>query len=150
MDLKKIKILIELLESSQLSVLEIQEGDITIKLGRESNYSNKIQYDTGRIKATPTLEPLHKEPDQIKNPALIDSNHYVRSPMVGIFYRATAPEKPPLVSLGDHVKLGDPLCIIEAMKILNFIQADKSGCIKSILVSNADPVEFEQPLFVIE
>jgi acetyl-CoA carboxylase biotin carboxyl carrier protein len=150
MDLKKIKKLIELLESSQLSELEIKEGDISIKLSRKSNLvPAQIPYDNHQIVSLTRTESA-KDLQSHSIATLIDSTHYIRSPMVGTFYRSTAPEKPPLISVGDHVKIGDTLCIIEAMKILNFIQADKSGCIKKILVNNAEAVEFEQPLFIIE
>jgi acetyl-CoA carboxylase biotin carboxyl carrier protein len=147
MDIKKIKKLIELLENSQLSGLEIQEGDTGIKLTREiHHHSRSINYEHHVIEAPKNLAVQ----ETLSKTELIDPHHYVRSPMVGTFYRSTAPDKPPLVTIGDQVKIGDTLCVIEAMKILNFIQADKNGCIKSILVNNAEPVEFEQPLFVIE
>jgi acetyl-CoA carboxylase biotin carboxyl carrier protein len=147
MDLKKIKKLIELLEGSQLSGLEIQTADSSIKLTR-TLYQGHAQY----LEQHPTASQAQSHYDQNidKMSTVPDTNHYVRSPMVGTFYRSTAPDKPPLVEIGTYVKLGDTLCVIEAMKILNFIAADKSGCIKKILLGNAEPVEFEQPLFVIE
>ena len=147
MDLKKIKRLIELVEQSQLTTLEIQEGDASIKLSRASNPTIPSP-----ISFTPSLPTslIEKEESIPERKPLIDTNHYVLSPIVGVFYRSTAPDKAPLVEVGQHVKEGQVLCIIEAMKIMNQIQADKSGIIKKIMVNNAEPVEFEQALFIIE
>jgi acetyl-CoA carboxylase biotin carboxyl carrier protein len=146
MDLKKIKRLIELLEQSQLTTLEIQEGDTSVKLSRAATNSGTMP-----IIYPSQISPLLEKEEAIpERKPLIDTNHYVRSPIVGVFYRSTAPDKPALVEIGDHVKEGQVLCIIEAMKIMNQIQADKSGIIKKIMVNNAEPVEFEQALFIIE
>lgn len=147
MDLKKIKKLIELLQSSELSGLEVQEGESIIKLTRELKVSS-IPANTNHTPPIYTAYNPITLPEKSSSPEA--DIYYVRSPMVGTFYRGPSPEKPPLISIGDTVKKGDTLCIIEAMKILNFIQAEKSGLVKNILVNNGEAVEFEQPLFVIE
>jgi len=152
MDIKKIKKLIDLLEKSQLSGLEIKEGDIAIKLTRELHSpALSIPHERESLAVSyPYNKTDHQTSPTIELTPTLDTNHYVLSPMVGTFYRSTTPDKAPLVAIGDHVKIGDTLSIIEAMKIMNFIQADKTGIIKDILVNNAEAVEFEQPLFIIE
>jgi acetyl-CoA carboxylase biotin carboxyl carrier protein len=131
MDLRKLKTLIELVESSGIAELEIQEGEervrITRALGRGA---------TAATAAEPATVP---EPE----------GHLVKSPMVGTFYRAASPGAKPFVEVGDPVQAGDTLCIIEAMKLMNEIESDKSGVVKQILVENGQPVEFGQPLVVI-
>ena len=147
MDIRKIKKLIEIIEESGIAEIEIKEGEEAIRISRYTNNSAPINYAPPvptAVSATPILAaPIVHEEDRI-------SGHTVKSPMVGTFYRSATPESKSFVELGQSVQVGDTLCIIEAMKILNQIEADKSGTITKILVENAQPVEYGQPLFIIE
>ncbi len=146
MDIRKIKKLIEILEESGIAELEIKEGEEAIRISRYSAAPAAISY------APPPPAPAHPAPAVAIMPATEEtvSGHIVKSPMVGTFYRSASPGTKAFVEVGHSVKQGDTLCIIEAMKILNQIEADKSGTITKILVENAEPVEYSQPLFVIE
>jgi acetyl-CoA carboxylase biotin carboxyl carrier protein len=149
MDIRKVKKLIELLEESGIAEIEINEGEESVRISR---------YGSGAAMAPPVqfaaapapvaAAPVAAEPESAAAPAI--SGHTVNSPMVGTFYTASAPGTPDFVKIGDSVNQGDTVCIIEAMKILNQIEADKSGIVKAILVENGQPVEFGQPLIVIE
>jgi len=147
MDIRKIKKLIELLEESGIAEIEIQEGEDSVRISRYGQSAPVAAIAAPAIAApAPAAEPVAEAA-----PAAPSFNgHEVKSPMVGTFYRAPSPGAKPFVEIGDTVTAGDTICIIEAMKILNQIEADKSGTVKAILVDNADAVEFEQPLFVIE
>jgi len=148
MDIRKIKKLIEIIEESGIAEIEIKEGEEAIRISRYSNNSAPVNYAPPSLhaaSATPIVAAattVHEE-DRV-------SGHTVKSPMVGTFYRSATPESKSFVELGQSVHAGDTLCIIEAMKILNQIEADKSGTITKILVENAQPVEYGQPLFIIE
>jgi len=151
MDIRKVKKLIELLEESGIAEIEINEGEESIRISRYSSSAPApVQQfavaPAPAVAATATAEP-ESEADA-GSPAI--SGHTVNAPMVGTFYTASAPGSPDFVKVGDSVNEGDTVCIIEAMKILNQIEADKSGVVKAILVENAQPVEFGQPLVVIE
>lgn len=151
MDIRKIKKLIELVEESGIAELEITEGEESVRIHRGSSHSAPIHYQ---------LPPQHAPaPAQAAAPAAAPeapaaapeiSGHVLKSPMVGTFYAAPAPGSPDFVTVGQQVKAGDTLCIVEAMKMMNQIEADKGGVVKQILVENGEPVEFDQPLFVIE
>ncbi len=154
MDIRKIKKLIEIIEESDIAEIEISEGEESVRISR---YSSSLpaaapapQMTT--IAAAPIAEaPAVTAAVPAAAPAAAPTGHTVKSPMVGTFYRAASPSAPnPFVEEGQTVKEGDTLCIIEAMKILNQIEADKSGVIKQIMVENAQPVEYDQPLFIIE
>ncbi len=149
MDLRKLKTLIELVESSGIAELEIQEGEERVRITRAVASS-----------AAPTVVPVTvpavtapvagaaasaPEPSQPAEP----EGHQVKSPMVGTFYRAASPGAKAFVEVGDSVEVGDTLCIIEAMKLMNEIESDKSGVVKQVLAENGQPVEFGQPLVVI-
>ncbi|HEC15079.1 MAG TPA: acetyl-CoA carboxylase biotin carboxyl carrier protein [Sedimenticola sp.] len=142
MDIRKVKKLIELLEESGIAEIEIHEGEESIRISRASTV------------AAPPPQPLETpgpgaaEPEPEPEEEL--AGHQIKSPMVGTFYRAPSPGSKPFVEEGQKVLKGDTLCIIEAMKILNQIESDKAGVIKKILVENAQPVEYNQPLFIIE
>ena len=150
MDIRKIKKLIELLDESGVAELEIHEGEESVRISR---YGSQV------MAQMPMQMPMHM-PAQAAAPAApapvaesasaVPSGHAVESPMVGSFYRASSPGAKSFVEVGQRVNVGDTLCIIEAMKILNQIEADKSGVIKAILVENGQPVEYGQPLFIIE
>ncbi len=151
MDIRKIKKLIELLEESGIAEIEIQEGDDSVRISRYGQAGAAPVATVAAAAPVATAVPAAAEspaPEAAPTPTF--SGHEVKSPMVGTFYRSASPGAKPFVEIGDTVAEGDTICIIEAMKILNQIEADKSGTIKAILVENAEAVEFEQPLFVIE
>jgi acetyl-CoA carboxylase biotin carboxyl carrier protein len=148
-DLRKLKTLIELVESSGIAELEIQEGEERVRITRAVAPG-----------AAPTVVPAAAPAAMVPVPAAVASapepsepaepeGHQVRSPMVGTFYRAASPGAKPFVEVGDSVEVGDTLCIIEAMKLMNEIESDKSGVVKQVLAENGQPVEFGQPLVVI-
>jgi acetyl-CoA carboxylase biotin carboxyl carrier protein len=151
MDLRKVKTLIELVESSGIGELEIQEGEERVRITRAVPASAH----TVMMSATAQPAPVAAMPAAAPSAALAPAappepeGHIVKSPMVGTFYRAASPGAKPFVEVGDSVQAGDPLCIIEAMKLMNEIEADKSGTVKAILVENGQPVEFGQPLVVL-
>lgn len=144
MDIRKIKKLIEIIEESGIAELEVKEGEETIRISR---YSAAPAPTYSAPAATPIPTP---PPVSLPATEEIITGHVVKSPMVGTFYRSASPGTKVFVEVGQSVQIGDTLCIIEAMKILNQIEADKSGIIKQILVDNAEPVEYGQPLFIIE
>ncbi len=152
MDIRKVKKLIELLEESGIAEIEIQEGEESVRISR---YSQHAPVATAPV-APAAIAPAPVTAAEPAAASAADSGdeviegHVVKSPMVGAFYRAPSPGASAFVEVGQSVKVGDTLCIIEAMKLLNQIEADKSGVIKAILVENGQPVEYDQPLFVIE
>lgn len=152
MDIRKVKKLIELLEESGIDELEIKEGEESVRISRHSNYPMMApaQYAVAPAAPAPVsaTAPSTESKEEAAEPAK-PTGHQVTSPMVGTFYRAPSPSSPPFSEVGQHVKAGDVLCIIEAMKMMNQIEADKSGTIEAILVENGQPVEFDQPLFTI-
>ncbi len=149
MDIRKIKKLIELVEESGIAELEITEGEESVRIHRGTSASAPVQY-SAPVAAAPAPLPA-AAPAAAAAPVTEEvAGHTVKSPMVGTFYRAPAPGAKNFVEVGQQVKAGDPLCIVEAMKMMNQIEADKSGKITQILVDNQEPVEFDQPLFVIE
>jgi acetyl-CoA carboxylase biotin carboxyl carrier protein len=152
MDIRKVKKLIELLEESGIAELEITEGEESVRISRYPTGGPPapvIHHMAPPPAAVPAAAPAPAAgPTANASPQL--SGHVVTSPMVGTFYRAPSPGAKAFVDIGSPVKVGDTLCIIEAMKMMNQIEADKSGTIKAILCENGQPVEFGQPLFVIE
>ncbi len=152
MDLRKLKTLIDLVSESEITELEITEGDGQVRIVKATPNVQTVAYvpEVAAPAAAPVAAqaPAPAAPAQPEAPEI--SGHVVKAPMVGTFYRAPNPGATPFADVGQSVKEGDPLCIIEAMKLLNEIEADKSGVIKQILVENGEPVEFGQPLFVIE
>ncbi|MGJ0429646.1 acetyl-CoA carboxylase biotin carboxyl carrier protein [Methylobacter sp.] len=146
MDIRKIKKLIEIIEESEIAELEIKEGEEWIRINRYSSAPAPVAYAAPAVAAAPapTAVPAAAPAEEKV------TGHVVKSPMVGTFYRAASPGSKPFTDVGQSVQLGDTLCIIEAMKILNQIEADKSGTVTKILVENAQPVEYGQPLFIIE
>ena len=154
MDIRKIKKLIELLEESGIAELEIKEGEESVRISRQS--SAVVQ----TVAAAPAAVAAAPAPAPAAAPAAAAApagdapepvqGHQVKSPMVGTFYEAASPTSGPFVTQGQQVSVGDTLCIIEAMKMMNQIEADKAGKIKAILVDDGSPVEFDQVLFVIE
>jgi len=153
MDIRKVKKLMEMLEESSLSELEVIEGEESIRLSKSSSViTENIAQQAPQIQSQdlPQRISTSKESPPTDNSISEVSGHEIKSPMVGTFYEAPSPGSKPFVNIGDVVKKGDVLCIIEAMKMLNQIESDKSGEVKAILVENAQPVEFNQVLFVIE
>ncbi|MDH4233837.1 MAG: acetyl-CoA carboxylase biotin carboxyl carrier protein [Gallionella sp.] len=148
MDLRKLKTLIELVESSGIAELEVSEGEERVRITRTA--ASVMQAYTPAPQQpvfAPAPQAAAPAADSLK-PAVVEG-HVVKSPMVGTFYRSASPGSKPFVDVGQSVNSGDTLCIIEAMKLLNEIEADQTGTIKAILVENGQPVEFGQPLFVI-
>ncbi len=147
MDLRKLKTLIELVEGSGIAELEISEGEERVRITRTVAATQQVYAPVPHqaVAVPPAAPAAAAEPAK---PAEVEG-HVVKSPMVGTFYRSASPGAKPFVDVGQNVNSGDTLCIIEAMKLLNEIDADKGGVIKAILVENGQPVEFGQPLFVI-
>jgi len=154
MDIRKIKKLIELLEESDIGELEIKEGEESVRISRGNNHlaqSFQPQYIQQAPAAAPAAAPVAAAVATEQAPAAetAPSGHLVKSPMVGTFYRSPSPSSPSFVEVGQHVKAGDVICIIEAMKMMNQIEADKTGVVEAILVDDGEPVEFDQPLVTI-
>jgi len=147
MDIRKVKKLIELIEESGIAEIEIHEGEESVRINRyPSNQAAPAlaPAPAPAVAITPAAQPASESAVEEL------SGHVIKSPMVGTFYSSPAPGSPVFVSVGSTVQKGDTLCIIEAMKILNQIEADTSGVVKSIMSSDGQAVEFDQPLFVIE
>jgi len=153
MDLRKLKTLIELVETSGIAELEIQEGEERVRITRALPPSGQMvmMHPPGatHAAAAPVAAASLHAPAALPAVPAEPEGHVVKSPIVGTFYRAASPGSKSFVEVGDTVKEGDTLCIIEAMKLMNEIEADASGVVKSILVENGQPVEFGQPLFVL-
>ncbi|NBX41445.1 MAG: acetyl-CoA carboxylase biotin carboxyl carrier protein [Gammaproteobacteria bacterium] len=147
MDIRKVKKLIELLEESGIAELEIREGEEAVRISRMPTGAVAAQVQTYVAPPAPQSAPAPAAPAPAE--AVKSSDHVVQAPMVGTFYSAPAPGAKPFVQIGDEVKVGQVLCIIEAMKMMNQIESERAGRITSVLVQNGDPVEFGQPLFSI-
>ncbi len=160
MDIRKIKKLIELVEASDMAEIEINEGEDSIRISRIGSAQTAVMTmpqmmqaalpPGGAAAAVPATAPAEPPAAAATEEEAAHSGHTVNSPMVGTFYRSASPESSTFVEVGQSVTEGDTLCIIEAMKILNQIESDTSGTVKKILVENGQPVEYNQPLFVIE
>ena len=155
MDLRKIKKLMELLEESGIAEIEVKEGEESIKLSRNISSSTNMQVPQIIQQPVQTSQPPANQQASDKGVNAVDNlkkekRNTVNSPMVGTFYASASPESKPFVTIGQPVKKGDTLCILEAMKMMNQVQAETDGKIVEILVDNAEPVEFDQPLFVLE
>ena len=144
MDIRKVKKLIELLEESGIDELEIREGEESVRISRHSKQPAFMQQPMYAPAPAPAAAPVAAAPAAAKLNGTV-----VRSPMVGTFYRASGPTSANFVEVGQSVKKGDILCIVEAMKMMNHIEAETSGVIESILGENGQPVEYDQPLFTI-
>lgn len=149
MDLRKLKKLIDLVEESGISELELTEGEEKVRISRALMPSSSpvTQYMAAPQAAATPAAPLATTAAPI---AAEVEGHTVKSPMVGSFYRSSSPDAKPFVDVGSEVTVGDTLCIIEAMKLLNEIESDVAGVVKKILLENGQPVEFGEPLFIIE
>lgn len=153
MDLRKLKTLIDLVAESDISELEVTEGESKVRIVKASTAANQVVMMHQPMAAHTQAAPLAAAPAASAAPVVEavaePTGHIVKSPMVGTFYRSSAPGSPAFVEIGSTVKVGDTLCIIEAMKLLNEIDTDAAGVITQILVENGQPVEFGQPLFVV-
>ncbi len=147
MDIRKVKKLIELLEESNIDEIEIKEGEESVRISRNGAQAMTLAASALPAYAAPP-PPVAAVPAPAPEPAA-SSGHVVNSPMVGTFYLSPSPASPSFVEIGQTVKVGDVVCIVEAMKMMNQIEADKAGTIEAILVENGEPVEFDQPLFSI-
>ncbi|MBN2871722.1 MAG: acetyl-CoA carboxylase biotin carboxyl carrier protein [Halothiobacillaceae bacterium] len=147
MDIRKVKKLIELLEESGVAEIEIKEGEESVRISRHPQ--QPVQQPAMMQPAAPQAPAPSGEPAAPAGSSE-DSGKTINSPMVGTFYRASSPEASAFVEVGSSVKKGDTICIIEAMKMFNQIEAEVDGTIKTVLVENGQPVEYDQPLFVIE
>ena len=155
MDLRKIKKLMELLEESGIAEIEVKEGEESIKLSRNISSTTSVQAPQVIQQPIQTSQPPTNQQTSDMGTNSVDNLkeeklNTVNSPMVGTFYASASPESKPFVTIGQSVKKGDTLCILEAMKMMNQVQAESDGKIVEILVDNAEPVEFDQPLFVLE
>lgn len=156
MDLRKIKKLIDLLEESNLAEIEIKEGEESVRLARTPKGSAAVaapMIHHAPVAAAPAM-PMHSPVEAAtgghpKPGSDLPDGHVMRAPMVGTFYASPSPDKPPFVTVGQTVKAGDTLAIIEAMKMFNPIEADVSGTVLKVMAENGQPIEFDQPLFVI-
>ena len=150
MDLRKLKKLIDLVEESGITELEVTEGEEKVRIAKHSTGPAPMSYapQAPVMHAAPAAAAPAAVAPAASEPALPDG-HVVKSPMVGTFYRASAPGAKPIVEVGQTVAVGDILCIIEAMKLMNEIEADAAGTIKAILVENGEPLEYGEPLFII-
>ena len=154
MDLRKLKKLIDLVEESGIAEIEVTEGEEKVRITRSTAVQQPAYY-AHPAPVAPAAAPAPAPAAIAAAPAAptaaeADLSKAQRSPMVGTFYRSSGPDAKAFVEVGQSVKVGDPLCIVEAMKMMNQIQSDKAGVVKSILVENGDTVEFDQPLFIIE
>ena len=148
MDIRKIKKLIELLDESGIAELEIKEGEESVRISRQSA-TTQFAAAPPPVMPSPTMAAA---PAADSEPAAAEEStgHRIKSPMVGTFYAAPSPTSGPFVKVGQKVSVGDTLCIIEAMKMMNQIEADKAGTVRQILIENGQPVEFDQDLFILD
>ena len=146
MDLRKIKKLIEMLQESDLNEIEVKEGEESVRINRKREIVNNSTQFISQNKLDNLSKDQTLEEDNKDLVDLID----IKSPMVGTFYRSPAPDKPPFAEIGQKIKVGDTLCIVEAMKMMNQVKSEFNGTIKHILVENAQPVEFDEVIITLE
>ena len=153
MDIRKVKKLIELLESSDIAEIEIKEGEESVRISRAASTPQAPIYMQAPALPTPAAAPAPVAPAPAAAPREAAKaairGHVIKSPMVGTFYRSPSPSSPVFVEVGQHVKAGDVVCIVEAMKMMNQIEADHAGVVEAILIEDGQPVEFDQPLITI-
>ncbi|MBU6459610.1 MAG: acetyl-CoA carboxylase biotin carboxyl carrier protein [Proteobacteria bacterium] len=154
MDLRKLKKLIDLVDETGIAELEITEGEEKVRITRYNSahppaVSSAVPFSAPQLTSAPSLSAGVSAESSSPPAKPVEEGHVLKSPMVGTFYRSSSPETRPFVEIGQSVKSGDTLCIIEAMKLLNEIEADRDGTIKAVLVENGQPVEYDEPLFII-
>lgn len=156
MDINLIKRLIKIVEQSQITDLSVQEGELRVRISKNSNSASQLKYQTVHELQPSSIQMPVQAVEPVRDTKTAgeevhaDNIHEIRSPIVGTFYRAPAPDADPYVQVGDVISPGMVLCIVEAMKLMNEIESDVSGKIVKILVENATPVEYNQPLFLVE
>jgi acetyl-CoA carboxylase biotin carboxyl carrier protein len=148
MDLRKLKKLIDLVEESGIMELEVTEGEEKVRIAKVSPQGAPQVYATHV--AAPAMQPAAAAPAPVAAEPAEPAGHMVKAPMVGTFYRSSAPGAKAFVDVGQKVAVGDTLCVIEAMKLMNEIESDCAGTVKAVLVENGQPVEYGEPLFIIE
>ena|SRR5437773_8956385 len=149
MDLRKLKTLIELVENSGIAELEISEGEERVRITRSLPPGTPATAQGAQTTFSPAVPGSSQATPEPAAAQTESEGHVVKSPMVGTFYRSASPGAAPFVEIGDEVQVGDPLCIIEAMKLMNEIETDRAGVVKAILIENGQPVEYGQALVVI-
>ena len=149
MDIRKIKQLIELFQESAIAELEVLEGEASIRINGFNNTSAVQTPLTHILLSTPPEATATAEPTLVIENTSADNSHKILSPMVGTFYCSPSLDAAPFVTIGQTVKVGDPLCIIEAMKMMNQIESDKAGIVTEVLIKDGHPVEFDQPIVII-
>lgn len=154
MDIRKVKKLIELLEESNIDEIEIKEGEESVRISRNSAAAAAAPAHAAPTPVAAPVAPAAPAPSPAAAPTTADAapaltGHIIKSPMVGTYYQAASPGSPSFVEVGQHVKVGDVICIVEAMKMMNQIEADKAGVVEAILAEDGQPVEFDQPLITI-
>ncbi|BBB30914.1 acetyl-CoA carboxylase biotin carboxyl carrier protein [Neptunomonas japonica] len=151
MDIRKVKKLIELLEESDINEIEIKEGEESVRISRASSVQPQYAMPVAPqgYAPAPAAAPVATAPAAAPVAEAKQNGHVVCSPMVGTFYRSASPSSPAFIEVGQHVKAGEVICIVEAMKMMNQIEADKSGIVEAILIEDGQPVEFDQPLVTI-
>lgn len=150
MDLRKLKKLIDLVEESGITELEVTEGEEKVRIVKHGAFAAQQTYMLPQAMHAPLAAPAASAPaSAVAEEPAMPEGHIVKSPMVGTFYRSASPGSEPFVEIGTSVKVGQTLCIVEAMKLLNEIESDGAGTIKAILVENGQPVEYGEPLFII-
>ena len=157
MDLRKLKKLIDLVEESGITELEVTEGEEKVRIAKNPNVAAQPTYMMPQAAPIAGAAPVAPRKKSVDLDDLDDEEedddekgHFVKSPMVGTFYRSSGPDSKPFIEVGQSVSVGDTLCIIEAMKLMNEIESDRAGVVKAILVENGEPVEYGEPLFIIE
>jgi acetyl-CoA carboxylase biotin carboxyl carrier protein len=149
MDLRKLKTLIELVENSGIAELELEEGEERVRITRALPAAAPVQFAQAPVTIAAAASSATPAPPELPAAPEVPPGHAVKSPMVGTFYRSASPGSKSFIEIGSVVQVGDPLCIIEAMKLMNEIESDQAGTVKEILVENGQPVEFGQPLVLI-
>jgi acetyl-CoA carboxylase biotin carboxyl carrier protein len=149
MDIRKVKKLIELLEESNIDELEIKEGEESVRITRNTGVAMAPQMMAAPLAAAPAAAPAASAPVTAETVSNEPAGHSVKSPMVGTFYSSPAPEAAAFIEVGQTVKVGDVICIVEAMKMMNQIEADKAGGGEASLVEDGQPLEFDQPMIII-
>jgi acetyl-CoA carboxylase biotin carboxyl carrier protein len=152
MDIRKVKKLIELLEASSVDEIEIKEGEESVRISRNTGAPIAMAAPVAApaMPAPAALAPAPVTPEAAAPSAAPSAANAVKSPMVGTFYRSPSPDAAPFVEVGQNVRVGDVLCIVEAMKMMNQIEADRAGTVTAVHAENGDPVEFDQPLITVE
>lgn len=150
MDIRKIKKLIALIEKTNISEIKLREGDTSLKICRSEIFDNNSNIKNDHFNQNQEKSFYNKKNSYTQPQSTKKNIHVIRSPMVGVFYRAPSPKENPFVEIGQKIQVGDTICIIEAMKMMNQIQSDRNGTVRSILLEDGQSVEFDEPLVTVE